>query len=132
VLRGASDEQILELADDAFAKHIERLAQGKGDSYIERSINSARSKAFENGWITSPNGGWPKKSKAAYRHRTPVDYDVAVLLAEGTPAKHDWIAELTSLGWSRATAYRFAEELEDDGRIEFVDGLVRVLVPLPT
>jgi hypothetical protein len=124
VLRGASDHQILELADDAFAKHRDELVSGRGDRYIEHSINNARRQAFDGGWIASPKGGWPKKRDAKYRHREPVDYDVAVLLAEGGPPVGDWIAHLMSLGWSRATAYRFKTELQQQGRIKIVDGVV--------
>jgi hypothetical protein len=49
-MAGASDQQIIELADRGFAKHIEDYPK-HGNDYIDRTIRAARRQLYAEGWV---------------------------------------------------------------------------------
>lgn len=109
---GASDRQIIDLADAYLPKHIEEKAK-RGSDWIQRTINNMRSWAYENGGVvSSPEGGKPRKREAMYRHTSGDVLEAALALVEDQ--KHaDWIGQLVSCGMSRATAYRNSTRLQE-------------------
>ncbi len=117
---GASDRQIIELADRCFAKHREEREK-TGIRYITRTINAARRQHYENGWITSPEGGWPKARDAKYRWTTGEDEEKAIALAHGQK-RSEWIKGVQSmLGFKTATAYRILTRLIDCGELRLTE-----------
>jgi hypothetical protein len=111
--RGASDEQIIELADDNFSKHDDELSY----RYIEVTIRSARGHWYENGWLTHPLGGLRKLREAKYRWGTLDDLEAYVHLVRGQALK-EWVAEVVETGKSKPTAYRYKDGLEKAGLVE--------------
>jgi len=117
---GGSDRQVRAIADEHFAKHRETT----DDTYINRTIDSARAHLFDAGWISSPFGGYPRRRAAKYRHTSTTGADVVSLsLAKGQLAS-DWIREIRELGISRASAYRLRDRLRSQGAIEIIDGRI--------
>ena len=125
---GASDRQVISLADDYFAKHREELRK-QGYRYIERTLRNTRRRLYACGWITSPKGGWPKRRGARFRWATVDTLEAELDLVRGQLLS-EWINEVTAFGRSRSTAYRDKDGLErsglvkvDNGRIYQVSGL---------
>jgi hypothetical protein len=120
---GASDRQIRTLADVYFARHIEERPK-RGYDYIDRSIASARRYLYEvKGVISSPLGGHPKERNVRYRQTTSEELDAVVELVRGQ-SHADWIREVQSCGFSRATANRHSKKLRDSGLIVIQEGRV--------
>lgn len=123
---GASDEQIVEIADEYFAKHQEEFPL-RGDDYINRTIASARRCLFDKGWITSRSGGWPRKRDARWRSSTSEDLLRFYELANGQPVA-EWAKAVMHAGVSRSTAYRMKDSLCEEGILEVRDGCLHALV----
>jgi len=92
-----------------FPKHQEELPR-QGDAYINRTIAAARRQHYEKGWITSPEGGWPRRRETAFRAATEDDLEPVLNLVRGQRVA-EWIKEVQALGWSRSSAYRYKEGL---------------------
>jgi Bifunctional DNA primase/polymerase, N-terminal len=123
VLDGASDAQIIELADAYLPRHIEEKPR-RGDDYIERTIDNMRWWAYADAeLISSPEGGNPRQREVTYRHTNSDVLEAALALVEGQ--KHaDWIRQLVSGGMSKATAYRNSTRLQKHELISVSDGRV--------
>jgi hypothetical protein len=111
--RGGSDDQVIHLADDYFSKHYDEPSY----RYIELTIRSAREHWYENGWLTHPSGGLRKKREAGYRWGSIDDFEQYLGLVRGQRLS-EWVAEVEKAGPSRASAYRYKNELERVGLIE--------------
>jgi hypothetical protein len=121
---GASDRQIIELADSYLPRQIEERPK-RGHDYIKRTIDKMRWWAYERGGvISSPAGGKPRQREATYRHTCGDDLEAALELVQGQPHA-DWIRELQASGRSRSTAYRNSTRLQRMAMISVAEGRVR-------
>lgn len=111
--KGASDDQVIALADGNFSKHDDE----PNYRYIEVTIRSAREHWYRNGWLTHPSGGLRKKTGAGHRWGTVEDFDLYLGLVRGQRLS-EWVAEVESAGRSRASAYRDKKELLRIGLVE--------------
>jgi hypothetical protein len=132
IWRGASDRQIEELADEHFAKHREELARGKGYYYLQRTISSARLRAYEGGWLTSPHGGWPKPVGFKKRQLTAHDAETIYGLVHGQ-SRAALVREIQSVTHrSRSAAYSDVAAMLDLELVVLRDGGVhQVAGPIP-
>jgi hypothetical protein len=120
---GASDVQVKEFADEYLPRHIEEWGR-RGDYYIDRTILAARRLHYNNGWITSPLGGFPRKRDVAYRHASVDDLVAVLALVDGQPVSR-FIGQVQARGWSRSTAYRYKDGLVQEGLAIVKDGMIR-------
>lgn len=111
--KGASNDQILRLADGYFSKHHEETSY----RYIEVTLRSAREHWHKNGWLTHPTGGLRKKREAKYRRGSLDDFESYLRLVRGQ-LMSEWVAEVEEAGRSRASAYRDRKDLERVGLVE--------------
>lgn len=114
--KGASDRQIVDLAEGCFSKHVEEPSY----RYLEITIRSAREHWFGSGWLTHPLGGLRKHRGAKYRRGTLDDLEEYLCLIRGQLLK-EWVVEVQNTGKSRASAYRYKAGLEEVGLIEVKD-----------
>lgn len=119
---GASDMQIIEIADVYFAKHLEEWPV-RGDEYILRTIEKARAWYYERGWITSRDGGAPRRRDTRWRHTSIDGYQSYYDLISGQPVA-DWVRDVQSLGCSKSTAYRVKDRFSKVGLAEVRDGCI--------
>jgi Bifunctional DNA primase/polymerase, N-terminal len=113
---GASDRQIIELADAYLARHIEERAK-RGYDYLDRTIANARRHLYEEGSrISSPLGGWPRKREAKHRWTSNDELAAALELVQGQ-LQSEWIRELQDCGYPSKTAYRIRDRLREQGLI---------------
>jgi hypothetical protein len=117
--RGASDDQLVDLADNYFSKHYDE----PNYRYIELTIRSARDHWYENDWLTHPSGGLRKKREAKYRWGSVDDFHAQVMLVRGQPVS-EWMTEVEEKGRSRASVYRDRAELVRVGLVEVREGRI--------
>lgn len=123
---GASDDQIRDLADAAFSKHIEVKGR-RGYDYIDRTIRSARREWYAKGWLTHPTGGRRKQRAAKHRHASLAERESYLELVRGQLLP-EWVSEVTQMGKSRQSAYRYKDGFEREGLVEIKDGrIVRII-----
>jgi hypothetical protein len=113
---GASDRQIIELANAYLPRHIEERAK-RGYDYLNRTIFSARWYLYEKkGLISSPLGGCPRKREAKHRWTSDEELTAAFEMVEGQ-LQPEWIRELKACGYPSKTAYRIRDRLREQGLI---------------
>lgn len=117
--KGASDDQIVDLADRHFSKHHDEASY----RYIEITIRSARRHWYENGWLTHPSGGLRKKRVAKHRWGNLDEFERYAGLAHGQRLS-EWVAEVEETGKSRASAYRYKDELVRVVLVEVREGRI--------
>jgi len=113
---GASDDQIRAIADDYFARHRDEQ-RTRGDTYINRSLDAARRQHYEQGWITSSDGGWPRKRNAKFRAALTDELQQLLELVRGQLLA-EWVAEVKQAGRSSSSAYRYKGDLVRAGLVE--------------
>ncbi len=111
VRAGASDRQIIEFADHHLAKHIEK-SEREGRRYVQRMINAARERLYENfNLLNHPLGGWPRKRNADHRWTSGKSYEAALELVQGQQVS-EWIKQMQAAGIAtQRTAYRIRDRL---------------------
>jgi hypothetical protein len=113
---GASDRQIIELANAYLPRHIEERAK-RGYDYLNRTIVSARRHLYEEkGRINSTLGGCPRKRQAKHRWTSDEELTAAFEMVEGQ-LQSEWIRELQDCGYPSKTAYRIRDRLREQGLI---------------
>jgi hypothetical protein len=117
---GASDAQIHQVALEYFPKAQEKYRKSQGKSYVSAMLLKARERYYESGWITSPLGGWPKERDAKYRHATTDDLEAMLNFVDGSP-RRQWVEKVMAIGYSQASAYRWAASLRDLGLV-YIEG----------
>ena len=117
--KGASDEQVIYVADRYFSKHRDEASY----RYLERTIRSAREYWYLSGWLTHPSGGLRKKREAKYRWATIPQLENEVKLVRGQRVS-EWISEVEGTGRSRASAYRDKKELVRYGIAKVKEGRI--------
>jgi hypothetical protein len=122
---GASDAQLEAIADEYLHKHRELAAVGNRQ-YLRTSINNARARHYDNGWITSPLGGAPRKRDVGYRWANINELQRYLTMADGL-TRAQWVARVVAGGRSKSTAYRWLDGYQAEGLLTTRDGRLEVL-----